>query len=187
MIRRLSALARAQIPKSTKTEAAPTFRPIHKDSVEQKKKQVEDPLVTDITKTNYRLFHNPIFKNAATDNYNFSNNETKELIEAEEIKVIDSIENITSLPDYKLVIVMDNLISREAQKHYLNVLSTNGLFNKYYIALHESKKPRHNSTIPIHDGTFDAPYDAGGGRRNKKRSTKHKKRRGKKTRKYRSK
>lgn len=89
------------------------------------------------------------------------------------------------MPDYKLVIVSTNLISHEAQKHYRNVLSTNGLFTRFNNALYAGE---HVDPTQISNPYFHGSYERKGGRRNKKkRSTKHKKRRGKKTRKYRSK
>ena len=94
------------------------------------------------------------------------------------------------MPDYKLVIVSTNLISNEAQKHYQDVITTNGLHNRFVNALYanEHVDPL-NKVDPYYHGSYNSYgyYDAGGGRRNKKRSTKHKKRKGKKTRKYRSK
>jgi len=141
---------------------APIFNPIATISAEN---QIDN---TDITRSDYKSFNNPILKNAARREYIFSTAEGKKEFETAEISAIDSIENIESLTGDKLLIVLSNLISDKAQKHYRDVLKTNSLYNRFNNALYESKTPRHNSTIPTHDGTFDAPYDAGGGRRNKK-------------------
>lgn len=189
MLSRLAAMARrASIPQIQKTQDTPIFTHIAT-------KPAEDPIDnTDITTTNYKSFNNPNLKSAARHEYIFSDDKGKKLFVDAEISAINSIENIESLTDEKLLIVLSNLISREAQKHYQDVITTNGLHSRFNKALfaNEHKDPT-NKVNPYYHGSYDSygrydtPYDAGGGRRNKKRSTKHKKRKGKKTRKYRSK
>jgi hypothetical protein len=171
-----------QSPKSKKTQDTPIFTHIAT-------RPAEDPIDnTDITTTNYKSFNNPILKNAARREYIYSTAEGKKEFETAEISAIDSIENIESLTGDELLIVQSNLISEEGNEHYQDVLRTNGLHDRFVNALFDPS----NKVDPYRGfynsyGYYDKGYDAGGGRRNKKRSTKHKKRRGKKTRKYRSK
>ena len=151
---------------------------------EFKPRYMENPEITSLTSEKYKLFSNKILKDSSMKYYSTLSGTAKESYETEEIKNIKLIQNMETLPGKDLVIINNNLISFKAKRHFLDLLMDKGLLDKFHIALYEED----HSAPPGKRSLNDGIYEAGGGRRNKKRFTKYvRKRRGKKTRKYKNK